>query len=105
MDEDNRQRAAAYLQGRANKLGSKYLAMMATRVTEDPFGKVKKMIKDLIVKLMEQANQEADHNAFCSAELATNKQTRENKAAKAEELTAESEKLAADIERLTTEIA
>jgi len=63
------------------------------------------MIKDLIVQLMEQANQEADQNAFCSAELATNKQTRDNKAAKAEELTATAEKLAADLEMLSEDIA
>jgi len=103
--EENRRKAAAYLQGKAKKLGSQYLALMATRVTEDPFGKVKKMIKDLIVKLMEQANAEADHNAFCSAELATNKQTRENKASKVESLDAAADKLTADIELLTEEIA
>jgi predicted nucleic acid-binding Zn-ribbon protein len=99
-----RQKAIAYLQGQAKKLGSKSLAMMSLRVAEDPFLKVKKMIKDLIVQLMEQANQEADHNAFCTSELATNKQTRENKAAKAEELTAVAEKLTADITLLSEEI-
>jgi len=104
-DGDSRARAAAYLQMRAKKLGSQYLLTMATHVTEDPFGKVKKMIKDLIVKLMEEANAEADHNAFCSTELATNKQTRENKASKAEGLSATSDKLTADIELLAEEIA
>jgi len=103
--DDNQKKAAAYLQLKAKKLGSQYLAMMATRVTEDPFGKVKKMVKDLIVKLMEQANAEADHNAFCSTELATNKQTRENKASKVESLSATADKLTADIELLTEEIA
>jgi len=103
-DADNRKRAAAYLQQKAKKLGSQYLSMMALRVTEDPFGKVKKMIKDLIVKLMESANAEADHNAFCSTELATNKQTRENKASKAEDLAATADKLTADIALLAEEI-
>merc|ERR1719265_2407065 len=50
---DKRQRLVEFLQGRAQKLGSKYLALIATRATEDPFGKIKSMIKDLIVKLME----------------------------------------------------
>jgi len=104
-NNDKVARAAAYLQMRAQKLGSKYLAVMATHVTEDPFGKVKKMIKDLIVKLMEEANAEADHNAFCTTELSTNKQTRDNKASKAEELSATADKLTADIELLTEEIA
>mmetsp|Transcript_52470 Transcript_52470/g.119952 ORF Transcript_52470/g.119952 Transcript_52470/m.119952 type:complete len:657 (-) Transcript_52470:15-1985(-) len=103
-DGDSRARAAAYLQMRAKKLGSQYLLTMAAHVTEDPFGKVKKMIKDLIVKLMEEANAEADHNAFCSTELATNKQTRENKAAKAEDLAATADKLTADIALLAEEI-
>jgi predicted nucleic acid-binding Zn-ribbon protein len=103
-ENNNRQKAAAYLQQKAKKLGSQYLAMMAMRVTADPFAKVKTMIKDLIVKLMEQANAEADQNAFCSAELATNKQTRENKAAKVEDLSATADKLTADIELLAEEI-
>merc|ERR1719326_1841859 len=74
------------------------------RAAEDPFGKVKKMIKDLIVKLMEQANSEADHKAYCDTELATNKQTRENKGAEVEELTATVEKLTAESAQLAVEI-
>jgi DNA repair exonuclease SbcCD ATPase subunit len=62
------------------------------------------MIKDLIVKLMEQANAEADQHAFCETELATNKQTREIKSSEVEELTAELESQNALKEKLTTEI-
>jgi len=98
-------RIADFLAERAHSSGSKLLMMVSERVAVDPFTKVKKLIKDLIVKLMESANAEADHNAFCSTELATNKQTRENKAAKAEELSATSDKLTADIELLAEEIA
>merc|ERR1712039_949365 len=86
------QRVAAFLQDRAKRLGSQYLALVATHAADDPFAKVKKMIKDLIVKLMEQANSEADHKAYCDAELATNKQTRENKQAEVDELAATIEK-------------
>merc|ERR1719254_108428 len=99
-----RQRVVEFLQGRAQKLGSKYLALMASKASEDPFGKVKKMIKDLIVKLMEQANAEADQHAYCETELATNKQTREIKSSEVEELTAELESQNALKEQLTTEI-
>merc|ERR1719310_2005322 len=62
------------------------------------------MIKDLIVKLMEQANAEADEHAFCETELATNKQTREIKSSEVEELTAELESQNALLEKLTTSI-
>merc|ERR1719356_1347641 len=99
-----RERVVAFLQSRAKKLGSKYLALMASKASEDPFGKVKKMIKDLIVKLMEQANAEADQHAFCETELATNKQTREIKSSEVDELTAELESQNALLEKLTTEI-
>merc|ERR1719343_1922637 len=99
-----RQRVVEFLQGRAHQLGSRYLALVATKAGEDPFGKVKKMIKDLIVKLMEQANAEADQHAYCETELATNKQTREIKSSEVEELTAELESQNALFEKLTTEI-
>jgi chorismate mutase len=62
------------------------------------------MIKDLIVKLMEEANAEADQHAYCETELATNKQTREIKSSEVEELTAELESQNALLEKLTTEI-
>jgi hypothetical protein len=99
-----RQRVVDFLQGRAQKLGSKYLALIASRAGSDPFAKVKKMIKDLIVKLMEEANAEADQHAYCETELATNKQTREIKSSEVEELTAELESQNALKEKLTTEI-
>merc|ERR1719146_121310 len=99
-----RQRVVEFLQGRAQKLGSQYLALIATKANEDPFGKVKKMIKDLIVKLMEQANAEADQHAYCETELATNKQTREIKSSEVDELSAELESQNALFEKLTTEI-
>merc|ERR1719310_1452473 len=94
----------SYLQGRAQKLGSRYLSLVAARAADDPFKKVKKMIKDLIVKLMEEANEEADKKGFCDAELATNKQTRDIKTSEVEELTAGVEKATADSAQLAEEI-
>merc|ERR1719424_956896 len=73
-------------------------------MNEDPFAKVKQMIKDLLVKLMEEANDEADHNSYCTSEMATNKQTRENKGAETEELAATSEKLEAQAAQFSTQI-
>merc|ERR1719146_362529 len=98
------ERVSEFLQGKAKQFGSKYLALIAARAQEDPFGKIKKMIKDLIVKLMEEANAEADQHAYCQTELATNKQTREIKSEEVDELTAELESQNALLEKLTTEI-
>merc|ERR1719272_2220422 len=105
MDPSARHRVAAFLQSRANKLNSRYLSLVAARVQADPFKKVKKMIKDMIVKLMEEANAEAEHKGFCDTELATNKQTRDIKTEKVDELTASIDEHTALKEKLSTEIA
>jgi len=102
---DMRQRVVAFLQSKAQKIGSRYLLLVASRAAGDPFKKVKKMIKDMIVKLMEEANAEAEHKGFCDTELATNKQTRDIKSEKVDELTASIDEHTAEKEKLTTEIA
>merc|ERR1719456_1661065 len=79
--------------------------MVAAKAAADPFRKVKKMIKDLIVKLMEEATEEAEHKGWCDTELTTNQQSRDTLTANVNELTAEIDELTALIARLTTEIA
>merc|ERR1719409_116296 len=69
-------RVATYLKDKARQIDSRVLSALAVRVVADPFKKVKKMIKDLIVKLMEEANEEAEHKGWCDTELSTNEQTR-----------------------------
>jgi hypothetical protein len=100
-----RARVVEFLQGRAKELGSRYLSLAASHVSADPFVKVKKMIKDMIVKLMEEANAEADKNAYCTTELATNKLTRENKQSEVDELSANIEKKTAESTKLGEEVA
>jgi len=95
---------ALLLQG-SQEANSDLLAMVATRVGEDPFGKVKKMIKDLIMKLTDEANNEADHKGFCDAELATNKATRDEKSAGVTELSAKIDELTSKNAKLTQDIA
>ena len=72
----NQARDASYLQRRAQTLGRRVLSAWAGHVEADPFAKVKKMIKDLIVKLMEEPNEEAEHKGWCDTELSTDEQTR-----------------------------
>merc|ERR550514_1856238 len=100
----NQARVAQFLQGRAKQLNSRVLAALAVRAQEDPFKQVKKLIKDLIVKLMEEANEEAEHKGFCDTELSTNEQTRKQKTDAVEVLTAEIDELNASISTLTEEI-
>merc|ERR1719387_3447193 len=97
-------RVSEYLRIKAHELNSRVLSALAVHVDADPFRKVKKMIKDLITKLLEEANEEADHKAWCDAELATNEQTRNEKTEQVATLHAEIDELQASIQKLTEEI-
>jgi len=101
----NQARVVSYLQKQADALGSRVLSVLAVRVESDPFVKVKKMIKDLIVRLMEEANEEAEHKGWCDTELSTNEQTRKEKTSAVETLHAELDELAASIAKLGQDIA
>jgi len=94
-------RVSLFLRAQAAKVNSKVLAIAAVRIAEDPFGKVKKMLKDLVVRLLEEANEESDHKGWCDSELSTNGQTRRDKTEAVETLHAEIDELVASIDKLT----
>jgi hypothetical protein len=97
--------AASLLHERAQALGSDVLALAAKRAAEDPFAKVSKMIKDLLVKLREQAVEETSHKGWCDTELGTNEVTRKHKGEEVDDLYSESEALTAKAAKLAQEIA
>jgi len=103
--DENQARVAQFLQEKGQELGSRVLSALAVRVQSDPFAKVKKMIKDLIVRLMEEANEEAEHKGWCDTELSTNEQTRKEKTSAVESLHANIDELEASIAKLTEDIA
>jgi len=100
---------SGFLQRQAQKLNSRILSQLAMQAradtSADPFKKVKKLIQDLIVRLMEEANEEAEHKGWCDTELATNEATRKEKTAKVEALHAEIDQLQASIAKLTEELS
>jgi len=98
-------RVSEFLKDRADKLNSRVLALVADKVSADPFKKVQKMIKAMVTKLMEAANQEAGHKGFCDTELGTNAQTRTEKTNDVQSLTAEVEATTASIAKLSAEKA
>merc|ERR1719411_738613 len=104
MHSDSQARVAQYLHRRASELNSRVLSAVAVRASDDPFRKVKKMIKDLIVRLMEEANEEAEHKGWCDTELATNEETRKEKTNAVETLHAEIDQLDASIAKLTDDL-
>jgi cbb3-type cytochrome oxidase cytochrome c subunit len=99
------ERAVDYLREQAQRTNSRVLSAIAVKAADDPFGKVKKMIKDLIVRLMEEANEEAEHKGWCDTELSTNEQTRKEKTEAVETLHAEIDELEASIAKLTGDLS
>merc|ERR1711972_754744 len=104
LNTQNQERVVDFLKSQATKLNSRVLATVATRVADDPFGKVKKMIKDLVTRLMEEANEEAEHKGWCDTELSTNEQTRKEKTESVETLHAEIDQLESSISQLNDDI-
>jgi predicted nucleic acid-binding Zn-ribbon protein len=118
----NTKSISKFLEHKAAKTGSKLLSLVARKVGaigampnipgvtpldmgEDPIGEVKKMMKDMILQLMDQANEEASQRGWCTTELGTNKQTRDEKTDGVTKLTTEKDKLGADVAKLGEEIA
>jgi histone H3/H4 len=97
-------KVATYLHKQAQLHKSQMLEILASRASADPFKKVQKMLKDLVVRLMEEANEEAEHKGWCDKELKTNTQTRKTKAEAVESLQAEIDELNASIAKLTDTI-
>lgn len=103
--QPSQNRVQSYLLAQGQKLNSNILSALAVRVNADPLAKVKKMIQDMVYKLMEEANEEAEHKGFCDTEMGTNKNTRDQKSSKVEELTASVKEMTAQAEVLTSEAA
>merc|ERR1719310_1495865 len=59
----------------------------------------------MIVRLMEEANEETEHKGWCDSELGANKVARDSKTEDLNQLTAQADQLTADIAKLTQEIA
>merc|ERR1719215_2499934 len=97
-------RVAAFLSDRAKAYNSRLLTLASQGVAANPFVKVKKMIKDMISKLVQEATAETEHKGWCDTELTTNKQTRDQKTEAVEELTAEKEDQETLIAQLTQSI-
>merc|ERR1719482_246035 len=104
-DAPIRKKLVAFLSARSKSMKSKVLSKLLAVATDGPFDKVKKMIKDLIVKLMEEATEETEHKGWCDTEMSSNKQTRGDKADAVSTLTANGEELTAKIAELSDSVA
>merc|ERR1719235_2014819 len=103
--ESVRHHITDFLTSESRRLHSRKLELLAEKVAADPFAKVKKLIDDMITRLLEEANADAEKEGFCDKELGTNKITRDKLTAEIDELDAAIEEGKAMIMKLTEEIA
>merc|ERR1719162_1466860 len=99
-----RQLILSLLKGKGQELKSTLLISLATKIAADPFAKIKKLIQELIERLLKEAAEEANQKGFCDKATADATQKREMAANKAEGLNAKMAKLAALSDKLGEEM-
>merc|ERR1719387_2797617 len=102
---DPRSRVLTLIRTRSQELQSPVLTALASRLASDPFVKIRKLIQELIERLLQEAADEANHKGFCDKEMGKAKQERDTSV---EDLTALNTALAeneAKRDKLTEEIA
>jgi len=106
-----RTKVVALLKARAMELKSNTLAMLAGKAAADPFVKIKKLIQELIERLLQEAADEANHKGWCDKETGKAKQSRDTKAEAVKDLNAalaenegKRDKLNEEIDILTIEL-
>jgi len=91
------------LMAASQRLKSPELQLIALRVTADPFKKVKKLIQELIERLVTQAAEEATQKGWCDTEMGKATSNRDNTMQKVSVLNAETANLEAIKEKLEEE--
>merc|ERR1719359_947473 len=100
-----RDRVIALLKSKSEQIDSPVLAALATKAAADPFVKIKKLIQELIERLLQEAADEANHKGWCDKEFGKAKQSRQYKAEAVKTLNENLAKSEALRDKLTEEIA
>merc|ERR1719420_2442970 len=96
-----RHRLISLLKEAGKKLKSPVLSTLAVKVAEDPFGKIKTMIQELIERLLEEEADEATHKGYCDEEIAKTVKDRDYRLRDIDALNSHLEKLNARTAKLT----
>jgi len=94
-----------FLVTEGRRLRSQRLGLLAQKLAANPFTKVKALIESLITRLLEEANQDAQHEGFCNTEMGKSKITRTRLSEEIDGLTAAVDEGKATIARLGQTVA
>jgi chromosome segregation ATPase len=104
-EQNVRDKVVAMIKESSIELKSPTLAMLASRVAADPFVKIKKLIQELIERLLQEAADEANHKGWCDKETGKAKQQRDTKAQNVKDLNHQMSENESKRDKLTEEIA
>jgi len=102
---DVRSEVADVLKKAANRFSNVLFAQLAQSAMDDPFAKVKGLIKEMVDRLQKQAAEEADHKAYCDKENKKSKAKRDDLSSKLEKYSSRHEKAQADTAQLKEDLA
>merc|ERR1719453_1163978 len=103
--DEAKSRALRSIEQLGRRLHSTALIALAYRAAEDPFGKIRGMIEDMIAKLLQEAAEEATQKAFCDKEIGESMTSKADKEGKLEKVNARLEKAESSMATLTEESA
>merc|ERR1719456_122328 len=103
-EDDSKARALRSIEQLGRKLHKTALVALAYRAAEDPFGKIRGMIEDMIAKLLQEAADEATQKAFCDEEIGKSTKSKEDKEGKLDKVNARLEKATSTVAKLMEEV-
>merc|ERR1719240_440014 len=105
VSEEGKTKALRAIQKLGRRFHSQALIALSYRAAADPFGKVRQMVEDMIAKLMQEAAEEATHEAFCGEEQSKSEKSRDQKQMSLDKTEARIEKAESGVAGLTEEVA
>merc|ERR1719329_933244 len=69
-------RIREFLAAEGKRLNSKAIGLLAEKIASDPFSKVRQMIDEMITRLLNEANADAEKEGWCDTEMGKSKTTR-----------------------------
>merc|ERR1719313_2650727 len=98
-----RNRIISLLKANAADLHSPEISLLAMKIAEDPFAKVKVLIQQLIERLLTESKNEATHKGWCDTELGKAQHSRDARHKDVVSLTADTEMMEAKKAKLIVE--